>query len=152
MLRDRDFAGFRVVSIPDDRDGHLIDDFLDKNHIPHRVVDVKSEQGQELTKRFHLKSRDLPTLITPTGSSLRRPSLREIAQVAGLLRPLARGDETEILSDVTIVGAGPAGLADRVRAATDIKLKEQTRLRQTADFKEGVNAVNERRVPRFVGR
>ena len=30
--------------------------------------------------------------------------------------------------------------------------REQTRLRQTADFKEGVNAVNERRVPRFVGR
>ena len=45
-----------------------------------------------------------------------------------------------------------AGLADRVRAATDHELKEQTRLRQTADFKEGVNAVNERRVPRFVGR
>ena len=45
-----------------------------------------------------------------------------------------------------------AGLADRVRAATDQELKEQTRLRQTEDFKEGVNAVNERRMPRFVGR
>src|SRR5438105_2521265 len=45
-----------------------------------------------------------------------------------------------------------AGLADRVRAATDIELQKQTRLRLTADFKEGVNAVNERRVPRFVGR
>ena len=45
-----------------------------------------------------------------------------------------------------------AGLADRVRAATDIELEKQTRLRQTEDFKEGVNAVNERRVPRFVGR
>src|SRR5262245_7211295 len=109
LLRDRDFAGFRVVSIRDDRDGHLIDDFLDKNHIPHRVLDVKSEQGQELSNRFHLKPRDLPTLITPTGSSLRRPSLREVAREAGLLRPLAQGDETEIFSDVTIVGAGPAG-------------------------------------------
>ena len=38
-----------------------------------------------------------------------------------------------------------AGLADRVRAATDIELEKQTRLRRTADFKEGVNAVNERR-------
>src|SRR5215471_3446938 len=119
LLRDRDFAGFRVVSIRDDRDGRLIDDFLDKNHIPHRVVDVKSEQGQELTKRFHLTSRDLPTLITPTGSSLRRPSMREIAQVAGLLRPLARADETEILSELTIVGAGPAGLAAAVYAASE---------------------------------
>jgi len=45
-----------------------------------------------------------------------------------------------------------AGLADRVRAATDIELEKQTRLRQTEDFKEGVNAVNERRVPKFVGR
>ena len=45
-----------------------------------------------------------------------------------------------------------AGLADRVRAATDIELEKQTRLRQTADFKEGVDAVNERRVPKFAGR
>jgi enoyl-CoA hydratase/carnithine racemase len=45
-----------------------------------------------------------------------------------------------------------AGLADRVRAATDIELEKQTRLRRTADFKEGVNAVNERRVPKFVGK
>src|SRR5262249_24994000 len=116
LLRDRDFAVFRFVSIRDDRDGHLIDDFLDKNHIPHRVVYVKSEQGQELTKRFHLTSRDLPTLITPTGSSLRRPSYREIAQHAGLLRPLARADETEILSDLTIVGAGAAGVSPAVFA------------------------------------
>jgi enoyl-CoA hydratase/carnithine racemase len=45
-----------------------------------------------------------------------------------------------------------AGLADRVRAATDHELEIQTRLRKTADFKEGVDAVNQRRVPRFVGR
>jgi enoyl-CoA hydratase/carnithine racemase len=45
-----------------------------------------------------------------------------------------------------------AGLADRVRAATDIELEKQTRLRKTADFKEGVDAVNERRVPKFTGR
>lgn len=44
------------------------------------------------------------------------------------------------------------GLADRIRAATDIELEKQMRLRQTADFKEGVNAVNERRLPKFVGR
>jgi thioredoxin reductase (NADPH) len=119
LLRDREFAGFRILSMRDDRDGHLVDDFLDKNHIPHRVIDVKSEQGQELTKRFHLATRDLPTLITPTGSPLRRPSLREIAQVAGLLRPLAKENETEILSDLTIVGAGPAGLAAAVYAASE---------------------------------
>jgi enoyl-CoA hydratase/carnithine racemase len=45
-----------------------------------------------------------------------------------------------------------AGLADRVRAATDHELEIQMRLRQTEDFKEGVNAVNERRPAKFVGR
>jgi enoyl-CoA hydratase/carnithine racemase len=43
-------------------------------------------------------------------------------------------------------------LADRVRAATDHELAEQTRLRKTDDFKEGVKAMAERRVPAFTGR
>ena len=42
-------------------------------------------------------------------------------------------------------------LADRVRKATDHELKEQTRLRKTGDFKEGVKAVFERRLPNFTG-
>lgn len=119
LLRDREFAGFRILSPRDDRAGHALDDFLDKNHIPHRLVQFESEPGQELANRFHLTTRHLPTLITPTGSPLRKPSLREVAQVAGLLRPLARENETEILSDVTIVGAGPAGLAAAVYAASE---------------------------------
>ncbi len=119
LNRDREFAGFRVLARNDDRDGHQLDDFLDKNHIPHRVVDLASEQGQELSKRFRLTNRDLPTLIAPSGAPLRRPSLREVAQVAGLMRPLARENEMEIFSDLTIVGAGPAGLAAAVYAGSE---------------------------------
>src|SRR5205807_5122177 len=119
LKRDREFAGFRALAHNNDRDGHQIDDFLDKNHIPHRLIDAESAHGQETMKRFRLTTRDLPTLITPSGSPLRRPSLREVAQVAGLLRPLARENETEILSDLAIVGAGPAGLAAAVYAASE---------------------------------
>jgi thioredoxin reductase (NADPH) len=119
IARDREFAGYRVLAQSDDRYGHQIDDFFDKNHVPHRFIEFESEQGKALSQRFHLTSRDLPTLITATGSPLRRPSLREVAQVAGLLRPLARENETEILSDLTIVGAGPAGLAAAVYAASE---------------------------------
>ena len=43
-------------------------------------------------------------------------------------------------------------LADRVRSATEHELAEQTRLRQTEDFKEGVKAMAERRVPAFTSR
>ena len=44
------------------------------------------------------------------------------------------------------------GLADRVRAATEHELKEQNWLRKTDDFKEGVKATAERRVPNFTGK
>ncbi len=119
LRRDREFAGMRVLAAGGAREGHQLDDFLDKNRIPHRLIQFESEQGQALSNRLHLTTRDLPVLITPAGAPLRRPSLREVAQVAGLLRPLARQDETEILSDVTIVGAGPAGLGAAVYAASE---------------------------------
>jgi thioredoxin reductase (NADPH) len=119
IRRDREFAGMRVLAQRDERIGHKLDDFLEKNQIPHRLVEFETEQGQSLSKRFHLTSRDLPVLITPAGRRLRQPSLREVAQEAGLLRPLATGNESEILSDLTIVGAGPAGLAAAVYAGSE---------------------------------
>jgi thioredoxin reductase (NADPH) len=119
LRRDREFAGMRVLTSRDARDGHQLDDFLDKNRIPHRLVEFESEQGQALGKRFHLTSRDLPVLITPAGARLRKPSLREVAREAGLLRSLAEENETEVFCDLAIVGAGPAGLAAAVYGASE---------------------------------
>jgi thioredoxin reductase (NADPH) len=119
LMRDREFAGLRIIALRDTREGRQLDDFLDKNRIPHRLIEFESEQGQALCQRLHLTSRDLPTLLTANGAPLRRPSLREVAQVAGLLRPLAYENESEIACDLTIVGAGPAGLAAAVYAASE---------------------------------
>src|SRR5437899_2648908 len=68
LRRDREFAGMRVLAGRDARDGHQLDDFLDKNRIPHRLVEFESEQGQALSQRFHLTTRDLPVLITPAAA------------------------------------------------------------------------------------
>src|SRR5256886_7212531 len=119
LQRDREFTGLRILANRDSREGHQFDDFLDKNHYPHRVIDAAGEQGQTLAQRMHLAPRDLPALITPSGMPLRHPSLREVARVAGLLRPLASEDQDEIQSDLAIVGAGPAGLAAAVYAASE---------------------------------
>src|SRR2546429_2536544 len=119
LRRDREFAGMRVLASRNARDGHQLDDFLDKNRIPHRLIEFESEQGQALSQRFHLTTRDLPVLITPAGARLRKQSLREVAGEAGLLRSLAEENETEIFCDLAIVGAGPAGLAAAVYAASE---------------------------------
>src|SRR4029077_9143472 len=117
--RDRELAGLRILAQNDSQDGHRLDDFLDKNHVLHRLIDSQSEYGRALCERLHLERRDLPALITPSGMPLRRPSVREVARVAGLLRPLAGEQESEIACDLAIVGAGPAGLAAAVYAASE---------------------------------
>ena len=118
-MRDREFAGLRILSPKDSRDGRELDDFLDKNHIPHRLVDFHNEEGRGLAERLHLASHDLPALITPNGMPLRHPSLREVARIAGLLKPLASDEDEEVSCDLAIVGAGPAGLAAAVYAASE---------------------------------
>jgi thioredoxin reductase (NADPH) len=119
LMRDREFAGLRILTPKDSRDGRQLDDFLDKNHVPHRVIDFHTEEGQALAKRLHLASHDLPALITANGMPLRHPSLREVARIAGLLNPLTSGEDEEISCDLAIVGAGPAGLAAAVYAASE---------------------------------
>ncbi|HSI62156.1 MAG TPA: FAD-dependent oxidoreductase [Candidatus Saccharimonadia bacterium] len=119
LERDKEFAGLRILSHESSRDGRQLDDFLDKNHIPHRLITSESEQGKHLCARLHLASQDLPALITGNGMPLRRPSLREVARVAGLLRAPVGEDESEVFCDLVIVGAGPAGLGAAVYAASE---------------------------------
>jgi thioredoxin reductase (NADPH) len=52
LQRDREFAGLRVLAEANSREGHQLDDFLDKNHFPHRLVDAASEYGQTLAQRL----------------------------------------------------------------------------------------------------
>ncbi len=112
----------------------------------------------------------LPALIGPsqaalmfytsrrvTGEEAYRIGLADVlvpqAEVRAAAQKLAREiAESAPLGVLETRATMRAGLADRVRAATDIELEKQTRLRKTEDFKEGVNAVNERRPARFVGR
>ena len=67
--------------------------------------------------------------------------------------------ETQIKAALQIIATGEAtratlrgDLAAAVRKQTEHELKEQTWLRATEDFAEGVKSVNERRPGNFVGR
>jgi len=119
LRRDPDFAGFRIIAADDSREGHLIHNFLDKNHVPHRLIELESSAGMELCSKYGITPADLPALIAANGQTLCRPSIREVAQIAGLLRPLALQGVTEMLCDVAIVGAGPAGLSAALNSASE---------------------------------
>lgn len=67
----------------------------------------------------------------------------------GLIRQIAECAPLGLLATRATLRAG---LADRVLAATDHETAEQTRLRSTEDFREGVRATEERRPANFVGR
>src|SRR4029434_3240249 len=117
LERDKEFAGLRILAQDGSREGRQLHDFLDKNQNPHRLIRFESDDGRALCERLHLASRDLPALITANGLPLRRPSLREVARTAGLLRAPAGEEEVEITCDLVIVGAGPAGLGQAAYAA-----------------------------------
>jgi thioredoxin reductase (NADPH) len=119
LLRDPEFAGLRVVAHSGCRSAHRMHDFLDKNHIPHRLIASDAEEGRALCVRLGFAERDLPVLIANNGSTLSQPSIREIAQVAGLLKSLEHDGANEVFCDLAIVGAGPAGLSAAVNAASE---------------------------------
>jgi enoyl-CoA hydratase/carnithine racemase len=112
----------------------------------------------------------LPAVIGPTKAALMFYTSRRVpgdeAHAVGLADVLVPQDEVRAASLALAAEIGensPLGLiatratmrgnlADRVRKATDRELAEQTRLRKTDDFKEGVKATAERRLPIFTGR
>ena len=119
LLRDPDFLGLRIIAVPAAATGHRMHDFLDKNHIPHRLIDLRSETGRHSAQKLELTDRDLPVLIAADGKSFKQPTLIDIARVAGLLRPLSGENDAELFCDLAIIGAGPAGLAAAVYAASE---------------------------------
>ncbi|MES2439903.1 MAG: FAD-dependent oxidoreductase [Verrucomicrobiota bacterium] len=119
LLRDGEFAGLRLVATAGCQGARRIDDFLDKNHIPHRLIVSTGDDYRDLCDRLALTDADLPALIAADGSIARKPSVFEVARIAGLLRPLSDEGEAEIFCDLAIVGAGPAGLAAAVNAASE---------------------------------
>jgi thioredoxin reductase (NADPH) len=91
-------------------------EFLTRNEHPYTYVDLDVDRtSQELLDRFHVTLDQIPVLICNALSVLRNPSIQELADCLGLNSAI---DETQV-RDLIIVGAGPAGLAAAVYAASE---------------------------------
>ena len=89
--------------------------FLRRNAYPHLVLDCSSERGRQMIEALNLPAEDLPILVCACGRVLKRPSNEEVGVYLGIT-PTLRSEE---LYDVAVVGAGPAGLATAVYAASE---------------------------------
>jgi thioredoxin reductase (NADPH) len=91
-------------------------EFLTRNGHPHTYIDLDSDStAQELLDRFNLKVDDIPVVICSGKNALRNPTTQRLAECLGFSGTV---DESRI-RDVAIVGAGPAGLAAAVYAASE---------------------------------
>jgi thioredoxin reductase (NADPH) len=88
---------------------------LSRNGYPHSLIDADGAEGKNLVRRLGVQADDLPILICPNGTVLRRPSDAEAGVGLGIVPDLQTGSEY----DVIVVGAGPAGLATAVYAASE---------------------------------
>ncbi|MBL8660923.1 MAG: FAD-dependent oxidoreductase, partial [Rhodospirillales bacterium] len=89
--------------------------FLTRNGYPHRLLDTDSDtDAAGFLDCFHLSAEDLPVVIAD-GAPLKNPGNAELAEALGLTIAI----DPEHRFDVAVVGAGPAGLAAAVYAASE---------------------------------
>ncbi|HYI41114.1 MAG TPA: FAD-dependent oxidoreductase [Allosphingosinicella sp.] len=90
--------------------------FLSRNGHPHQLLDPDTDgEARALVERFQVAEGELPIVLCPSGGLLRNPSEGSLARCLGLVGPIDPGR----LFDVAVIGAGPAGLATAVYAASE---------------------------------
>ncbi len=104
----------RLVGHRWSRESHDVRDFLARNQVPYRWLDVeRDDEGRRLLAAAD-GAAELPLVLLPDGSALQRPSVVELADRAGIRR------RAELpFYDLLIVGGGPAGLAAAVYGASE---------------------------------
>jgi len=90
--------------------------FLTRNGHPFKYLDVDRDADvRDLLDRFRVDRGELPVLICRGAAVLKNPANQEIAQCLGFNERIDQAQQR----DVVIVGAGPAGLAAAVYAASE---------------------------------
>ncbi|MGW9431878.1 FAD-dependent oxidoreductase [Streptomyces decoyicus] len=109
------YQGIRVAGHVVSARTHALRDFLTRNGQPFLFLNVETEpEGQQLLDQHPTATTDLPLVVFPDGTVLSAPGNAELADQLGLSTAASRPHY-----DTVIVGAGPAGLAAGVYAASE---------------------------------
>ncbi len=105
--------GATVLGAGHCKDTNLVREFLHKNFVPFTWIDAETDSGRDALAA-HGPRCPTPVVDCGGGKVLRNPTLRELAECAGVWRACP----TEVV-DIAIIGAGPAGIAAAVYAASE---------------------------------
>src|SRR5438876_1170159 len=112
------FDGPRVLGHRWSPDSYAVRDFLARNQVPYRWLDVETAEHDAEVRRLaeivRAETAQLPVVLFPDGSSLANPSATQLAEKLGL-----RVRAEMAFYDLVIVGGGPAGLAAAVYGASE---------------------------------
>ena len=109
------FEGVRVVGSQWSSTCHEVKDFLARNVIPYRWLDVERDsEAQQLLAAAGLDNSRIPALFFTDGTVLVEPGLSQLAEKTGL-----RVRAENPFYDLIIIGAGPSGLSAAVYASFD---------------------------------
>jgi thioredoxin reductase (NADPH) len=108
-------GGVRVIGHRFSKDSHDLRDFLARNRVPARWLDVERDgEARELLTVAGVDADRLPVALLEDGSILERPTVLELAERLGV-----SAQPTQDHYDLVIVGGGPAGLAAAVYGASE---------------------------------
>jgi thioredoxin reductase (NADPH) len=108
-------GGVRIVGHRFSRETHELRDFLARNRVPGRFLDIERDgEARELLQVTGVGPDRLPVALLEDGSVLERPTMLEIAERLGI-----SGQPASDHYDLVIVGGGPAGLAAAVYGASE---------------------------------
>ncbi len=110
------FEGLRVIGNRWSLEDHRIRNFLSRNYVPYRWLDVggASEEATKLLEERALNPEDLPAVLFPDGTILKHAEPDQLAARVGL-----RTQAAQEFYDMVVIGAGPAGLAAAVYGSSE---------------------------------